>query len=784
MAASRQGYGGSEAATAQEDGTDAFHLPARRNVMRARHHRLFGTAFAVLALLVATTAPVIGAERRGPVQVGTDVLARDSWIVTLVAAADPTVEAAGLSLAAGGTTGLVYRHVLSGFQFKGSAQAAAALARSPRVDSVVPDTAVYLTDSLPYGVERVAGWDPGGPNGAYQHGFRGNGARIAILDTGIDLDHPDLVANIDLASGHNCVDLALPPNDGYGHGTHVAGTAAAPYNGFGVIGVAPEAQLVPVKMFDDAGNSSQARALCALDHIVALDRDADPANDIDVANMSWGEQRAWGDCASDALHGAICNAHAAGIILVAGAGNSAVDAGNFVPAAYPEVISVSAWTDLNGEPGAGSGCAFIADIFWFECDETFALFSNHGPVDVMAPGVQIYSTWTGGGYRNSSGTSMATPHVAGIAALMAAAAPGLSTADALAAMVATGECPNDAFADADGVSGCNGQGTWTEDPDGIPEPLANALRATQYVAGNPPPPPPPPPPTPPAAPTLSGSASEGSVDLTWTAPTNDGGAPVTGYAIYRGTSTGTATPYATVGNVLTYADTSVTGGDTYWYEVAAVNTAGTGARSNEVSATPPAPPPPPDPPSEPALSASAGDASALLSWTAPADDGGATISGYEVYRGTAAGSATPHATVGNVLTFTDTGLANGTTYWYWVAAVNVAGIGDPSNEVSVTPSASATAPSAPTGLTAKVQGSSVRLAWSAPASNGGSALTFYRVQRSSSAGTATFQVPATQLVYIDPLPTEPRKTQYTYVVVAVNVIGQGPPSNSVTVRSR
>jgi fibronectin type 3 domain-containing protein len=237
-----------------------------------------------------------------------------------------------------------------------------------------------------------------------------------------------------------------------------------------------------------------------------------------------------------------------------------------------------------------------------------------------------------------------------------------------------------------------------------------------------------------------------------------------------------------VGNVLAYADTSVTGGDTYWYQVAAVNTAGTGARSNEVSATPPAPPPPPDPPSAPALSASAGDASALLSWTAPADDGGATISGYEVYRGTSPGSATLHATVGNVLTFTDTGLTNGTSYWYRVAAVNVAGTGDLSNEVSVTPSAAATAPSAPIGLTAKVQGGNIRLAWSAPASDGGSALTVYRIQRSSSSGTVTIEVLGSQLAYFDS--PVPRRTQYTYVVSAVNAVGQGPPSNSVTVTTR
>ena len=96
-----------------------------------------------------------------------------------------------------------------------------------------------------------------------------------------------------------------------------------------------------------------------LDHIIGLNSDGDSTNDVDVANMSFGEQRAWGDCSSDPLHGAICRAHGAGVILVGGAGNAAVDAGSFVPAAYPEVIGVSAMADFDGAPGGMAGCALI-----------------------------------------------------------------------------------------------------------------------------------------------------------------------------------------------------------------------------------------------------------------------------------------------------------------------------------------------------------------------------------------------------------------------------------------
>ena len=123
--------------------------------------------------------------------------------------------------------------------------------------------------------------------------------------------------------------------------------------------------------------------------------------------------------------------------------------------------------------------------------------------------------------------------------------------------------------------------------------MGHALRAAQYAAGNPPPPPP----EPPSAPTLSATAREGAVDLSWSAPTDDGGATVTSYEVYRGSTAGTATLHASGIGGLAYTDTAVTGGQTYWYQVAARNTAGLGARSNEVSATPPAPPP--DPPSAP-----------------------------------------------------------------------------------------------------------------------------------------------------------------------------------------
>ena len=602
---------------------------------------------------------------------GTDALAKNSWIVTLKRGEDVAV-AARISKKAGGTSGLEYSHALRGFQFKGSAKAAAALAKDPRVKAVTPDHAVYLTEIVPNGISRVHAWSFSGPTqGAYQAGFTGSGARIAILDTGIDLAHPDLAASIDNASGKNCLNSTLPPQDGHGHGTHVSGTAAAPLNGEGVVGVAPEATLVAIKMFDDAGNSSEALSLCALDRVVQLNADANSANDIDVVNMSWGEHRAWGACSSDALHGAICAARTSGAILVAGAGNEAVDAGDFVPAAFPEVISVSALSDFDGEPGRLGGCQFVPSLFWYECDDTMAFFSDYGPsVDVIAPGVNVNSTWTGGGYMTIDGTSMATPHVAGVVALMRAEHPALMAAVALDILLATGECPNGQAANLDGAPGCSGQGTWPDDPDGIAEPLPNALRAARAaseLSGGPGA-------SAPGAPTLN-SATPGNAQVTlgWSAPASDGGSPITGY-------TATATPggaTCSTGGTTSCTISGLTNGTSYSFTVWASNVAGTGPPSNALAATPRTVPGAPR-----NLTAAPHKAKGInLAWAAPLTNGGATITGYRIYRRTAAGALVQIVTVGSsTLSYRDAATTRGTQYLYVVRATNVAGEGPSSNE--------------------------------------------------------------------------------------------------------
>jgi subtilisin len=748
--------------------------------MRPRRARLATVLVALIAAFLVAPAVVVAKQPpKFPTQ-GTDAFARGSWIVTLKRGVELT-SATPLAKKAGGKVGLTYGHALHGFQLKGSAAAAKALRRSPDVVSVQRDRAIHLTETAPFGISRIHAlrFDS---TGAYDHGYRGAGARIAILDTGIDLSHPDLAASIDTASGKNCLNAALPPQDGHGHGTHVSGTAAAPLNGVGVVGVAPEATLIAIKMFDDAGNSSEALSLCALDRVTELNTDANPNNNIDVANMSWGEHRAWGDCANDALHGAICRAQASGAVLVGGAGNDAVDAGDFVPAAFPEVISVSGYTDFDGEPGRVQGCQFVLSLGWFECDDTFAFFSDYGAsVDLTAPSVNVYSTWTGGGYQTIDGTSMATPHVAGVVALMKAVNHSLTSAQVLDALVNTGECPNGQAANADGQAGCAGQGTWPDDPDGIAEPLPNALRAAQ-AAGSAPPPPPPPPPTAPAAPTLlTATGGTASITVSWSTPAN-GGSPITGYQLWRGTASGGETLYQSLGVQTSYVDSGVSTGTTYWYQAVAVNAVGPSPKSNELSAKVSSPP------SAPTLLGASSDRAAILSWTAPTSDGGSPITGYNIYRkiGTAQ-EALLASTDASTTTYVDGGLTNGTQYTYRVAATNTAGVGAKSNAVVVVPAGTVTAPGAPTSLrvTSDKTGTGLVLKWTAPSNTGGSPISSYFVYRMAPGETSfsLLAVVAPNLrTYTDG--GLARRSTYTYYVTAFNSYYESTASNQASGKTR
>jgi len=170
-----------------------------------------------------------------------------------------------------------------------------------------------------------------------------------------------------------------------------------------------------------------------------------------------------------------------------------------------------------------------------------------------------------------------------------------------------------------------------------------------------------------------------------------------------------------------------------------------------------------------------------LAWQKPSSSGSSPVSGYRIYRGSAGGSATVLATVGNVLSFTDTAVVNGGQYVYQVSALNGFGEGARSGE---TVAQRGTAPSAPRTPTATGGGKGITVGWSTPTANGGSPITAYRIQRATTTGQETFfaSVGPGTMSYLDK--SVARKTRYFYRVTAVNVLGESVPSSEVTAVSR
>ncbi len=268
---------------------------------------------------------------------------------------------------------------------------------------------------------------------------------IAILDTGIDLDHSDL----NVFHEKTFVAGTTNADDDHGHGTHIAGIAAAKDNSFGIVGIAPGARLWAIKVLESSGNGDISTLIKGLDYI------NQNSNQVDVAVLSLGCE-----CESGALDIAIKNTvEAGGITVVVAAGNSGKEARTFTPARHPEVITVSAIVDTDGKCG-GEGTSSVHGG-----DDTLASFSNFGKViDIAAPGVDIYSTFKSDSYAKLSGTSMAAPHVAGAAALYISLHPEASPTDVKNYLIETGT----KFSDS-----CNGNahGYFSGDRDGSHEPL-------------------------------------------------------------------------------------------------------------------------------------------------------------------------------------------------------------------------------------------------------------------------------------------------------------------------
>jgi subtilisin len=276
------------------------------------------------------------------------------------------------------------------------AKALQGLRRRPEVRYVEPNGRMRaVAESTPWGIDRVDA------DLAIESGDTGDGADVAIIDTGIDADHPDLEPHLGDGTAYvSCDGCVTPWDDDNGYGTHCAGTAAAVANTEGVVGVAPGATLHAVKVLVSDGYGYYS------DIAAGIEWTADKG--YDVASLSLG-----GSSGSYTLQDAVQYATDRGVTVVGAAGNSGPCSDCVIyPAAYPEVIAVSATNS----------------------SDDLASLSSTGPeVELGAPGRSIYSTLPGGSYGYYSGTSMACPHVAGAAAqLMAAGYSNTEARDRLA----------------------------------------------------------------------------------------------------------------------------------------------------------------------------------------------------------------------------------------------------------------------------------------------------------------------------------------------------------------
>jgi subtilisin len=259
--------------------------------------------------------------------------------------------------------------------------------KNPNIAFIEEDGKVEaIGQTTPWGIPHIKA------DSVQASGVTGSGVKVAILDTGIDGNHEDL----NVLGGASFI--SSEPNalqDGNGHGTHVAGTVAGLNNTLGVLGVAPAADLYAVKVLDSSGSGSFSGIVQGIEWAIE--------NDMDVINMSLGASSG-----STTLQQVCDLAYNSGIVVVAAAGNSGTKGKRNTigyPAKYASVIAVGAVDSSNNR----------------------ASFSSVGSeLEVMAPGVNILSSVPGNGYDSYNGTSMASPHVAGAAALILAKYPSLS----------------------------------------------------------------------------------------------------------------------------------------------------------------------------------------------------------------------------------------------------------------------------------------------------------------------------------------------------------------------
>ncbi|MEI6687968.1 MAG: S8 family serine peptidase [Thermoleophilia bacterium] len=443
------------------------------------------------------------------------------FIVTL----DPGTRPAAFAAAANTTPLAIFTHAINGYTADLSSLQVAKLAKDPAVLRIEPDRVVAATTTqsgATWGLDRIDQRQL--PlNGLYTYTQTGAGVTAYIIDTGILATHTQFGGRV--LSGYDAIGDGNGSSDCNGHGTHVAGTV-----GGSTYGVAKGVSLVPVRVLSCAGSGSTTGVIAGIDWVVANHAAGTPA----VANMSLGGG------ASPTLDAAVQRGISDGVTFAVAAGNDGADACNTSPARTPQAITVGATGSTDAR----------------------ASFSNTGAcVDLFAPGLGITSSWWSSTTATNtiSGTSMATPHVAGAAALLLAADPTASPATIASRMLA------------------NATPSVVTDPGvGSPNLLLAAVALT---------------PTPVTLPTaprnLAATPANARITLAFDVPADAGGAAITDYVIQQSVAGGAWTTIADGVSSLTSLEvTGLTNGTVYGFRVAAVNSAGQSPYSSSVSATP------------------------------------------------------------------------------------------------------------------------------------------------------------------------------------------------------
>ena len=537
-----------------------------------------------------------------------------SYIVVMRSSDDLDVEEAEIAKS-GGRTEKRFSRAINALSVKVKHSEAARIRNNPKVLFVELDQPVYALDTQidppSWGLDRID--QRSLPlNSTFTASAKGAGVDAYIVDTGILSTHSDFTGR--MGAGYSAISDGNGTNDCNGHGTHVAGTTAGT-----TYGIAKSATLIPVRVLDCTGSGLNSGVIAGLDWIISHHTAGTPA----VANMSLGGG------ASAALDLAVQNVINDGVVMAVAAGNDGLNACNYSPARAANAITVGSTTTTDARSS----------------------FSNTGTcVDIFAPGSLITSSWIGSStaITTISGTSMASPHVAGVAAVLIGRYP-TSTPAQIATMLRTSATPNVVTS----------AGTGSPNYLLYLDPLGGPIVA-----------PPPVTPVAPSAPTgITITPSSGSLSVRFTAGAA-GTSPITTYkySVNGGTTWATRQTGTTASPIVI---TGLTNGTTYSVSIRAVSLAGDGAASTPVSVTIPVAP------STPTIGTATANAgrTATVRWTLGANGGGAitshVVTAYLNGSGTAARTVTVNGAT--AVSATVTGLTRGGSYTFKVLARNAIG---------------------------------------------------------------------------------------------------------------